>query len=487
MELIFDILKKLKNYEIRHIRYLLKASPFEFEKVGKLFDLVTRYKDREESWYSNSIYGKKPGNTFRVTKSRLKKILEEVVISDKSLTDYNTGHINALLKSRKRLLQGQILLGRGAYSASKNLLLQVVGDSRKFSLHPEHFQSELLLLRGESINMTIREFQRRSAKLLELNEIQSLVNESAILHYSVTNLMTHRTVSDEKTMSEISANVSRIREIALHTSSPVALYYQLLTDILWWQYQFEFDKALQSCRQYIELLRVEPAVQSQQRLGNANFQMSEISLRMGDLDQASQYMQEALSSFSPDETNYLIVLGTAFRIAFYRSDYDTAATIVKESLAHPRLGASKMRSATWNYFQASLLFRMGKFKEALKSLNNATALLSDKLGWNIGFRLLEIMIMFESGHYDLLDARILNMRQYVRRTHKDSELYRPMQLISILMEWHKNSLDLRRGANAISRKIRNLETFHRNIPFNPTSFELVRFEEWMKGKVGNRN
>lgn len=484
MELIFDILKKLKKYELRHIRNMLKASPFEYEKVGKLFELVTRYKDKEESFYSQKLYGKEPDNTFRVAKSRLKKILEDVVINEKSLTDYNTGYINALLKSRKRLLQGQILLGRGSYAASKNLLMQVVADSRKFSLHPEHFHSELLLLRGQSINMTVKEFQKRSAKLLELNEIQSKVNEAAILHYSVTNLMTHRTVADKETMEGIQANVARIGEIADETGSPMARYYHLLTDILHHQYKFEFDQALESCHRYLDLLKTEPAVKSDQRLGNAYFQMTEIALRMGNLEEAEKSVKETLAFFSPEETNYLIVLGSAFRTAFYQEDFEMAKKIVDEALAHPRLNASKMRSATWYYFHANLLFRTGNIRDALKALNDATGLLADKLGWNIGFRLLEIMILFEAEHYDLLDTKILNMRQFVRRTHKESELYRPMQLISILMEWHKSSLDLKRASNAITRKIKNLEAFHENIPFNPTSFELIRFENWMKEKLG---
>ena len=132
MELIYEIIKKLKNYELRQIRNYLNASPFEYEKVGKLFELVTRYKDKEEDFFSQKLYGNPPDNTFRVTKSRLKKLLEDVVLNDKSLTDYSADHINAALQSKKRLLQGEILLGRGAYQASKNLLLQVTATSKKF-------------------------------------------------------------------------------------------------------------------------------------------------------------------------------------------------------------------------------------------------------------------------------------------------------------------------------------------------------------------
>ena len=52
--------------------------------------------------------GKAPDNTFRVTKSRLKRMLENIVLNDKSLTGYQSPAINARLQVQKKLLQGEI-------------------------------------------------------------------------------------------------------------------------------------------------------------------------------------------------------------------------------------------------------------------------------------------------------------------------------------------------------------------------------------------
>ena len=122
MNLIYDIVKKLNKQEIRQIRHRIKHASFEYEKLGKLFELVTRYDEKDEAFYANKIYGKNPDNTFRVTKSRLKRMLENVLLNDKSLNSYSSAAVNARLQARKKLLQGEILLGRGAYQASKNLL-----------------------------------------------------------------------------------------------------------------------------------------------------------------------------------------------------------------------------------------------------------------------------------------------------------------------------------------------------------------------------
>lgn len=432
MELIYDIFKKLKNYEIRQIRNFLKASPFEYEKVGKLFDLVTRYKDKEEHFFSEKLYGKQPDNTFRVTKSRMKKILEDVILNDKSLTGYSTAYINASLQSKKRLLQGEILLGRGAYPASKNLLLQVISSSKKFGMHNEHYRAEMLLHRNQSINMSVREFQKRTQNLLQLNEVNHKVNQAAIIHYSVTNILTHKSLKDEE-LIDIDSQIEQIGQIANDTKSTLATYYYFLSKILFLQYAYRYEEALEYCKKHLELIQNEPAVHSKQRLGSAYFQLTETSLRSGDLSQATLFVEETLTFFSKEETNYLIVLGTAFRIAFFAEKWVRAAEIIQEAFQHPRFDASPFRAAIWHYCNSCVMLKTGNIREAYHALNDATPLLSDKMGWNLTFRLHEIMVLHEFEMFDLLETKILNMRQFVKRTQKHSTLYRPMKLIQILM------------------------------------------------------
>lgn len=481
MDLIYDIFKKLKNHEIRQIRNHLNASPFEFEKVGKLFELVTRYRDKEEAFFSEKLYGRAPDNTFRVTKSRLKRILEDVILDDKSVTDYDAAHVNALLQSKKRLLQGEILLGRGAYKASKNLLLQVIGSGRKFSLHNEHFWAQMLLHRSQSVNLSVKEFQKGNDDLLRLNEVNYLVNQAAIHHYALTNILTQTSLKDDQ-LVDIQQKIDRIEHIAQDTQSPLAQYYFLLSKILFLQYTYSYSEAQKYCKLQLDLIRKEPAVRSKQRLGSAFFQLTETSLRKGDLQEAQKFVEETMGHFSKEETNYLIVLGTAFRIAFFAEDWAKATLIIQDAFSHSRFQASPFRAAIWHYNHSCLLFKTKRISEALRTLNDATPLLGDKMGWNLTFRLHEIMVLFEAGLYDVLETKILNMRQFVKRTQKNSEIYRPMKLIQILMEWHKNSLDIKKTIQAAKRQFADLKEFHQNIPFDPSTGELLRLENWLLEK-----
>jgi tetratricopeptide (TPR) repeat protein len=296
-------------------------------------------------------------------------------------------------------------------------------------------------------------------------------------------VLTQRSVKDEE-LAEIAEKLRKIEVVAEKTGSPLARYYFLLSSVLFFQYKYQYTEAVRYCEQYLELVRSAPAVRSQQRLGSALFQLTESYLRMGDLTHAAANAEEMLKIFGREETNYLIVLPTAFRIAYFAENWPAAMSAVKDAFAHPRFTASPFRAAMWHYFHSCVLLRTGLVSESLRALNEATPLLTDKMGWNLTFRLHEIIVLHEAKLYDLLEAKIQNMRQFVKRTQKDSALYRPMKLIQILMEWHKNSLDMRKTIPAIAKYLTELEEYHQVIPFDPSSGELIRLETWLLGKAG---
>lgn len=483
MRLIYDIVKKLKKQEIRHIRHVIKHSSFEYEKMGKLFELVTRYDEREESFYSQKLYGEEPNNTFRVTKSRLKRMLENVVLNDKSLTGYSSESINARLQAKKKLLQGEILLGRGAYEASKNLLQQVVAAARKYDFHHEQFLAELLLYRNHSVRTSVKEFEKNTEELLALNTRYAQINEAIILHYSISNLLVNLTLEDEA-LQEVRKKVDQMSIIATTTEHPMVknLYYQ--SEIAYLQVSGQYQSALDFCKKYLEFVNHEPSQYSPQRVAAANVHLAQVSLRLHLVADAEQYANSALEIYSPEELNSLKVLELSFRIAFFATDFEKALLHIEAAYRHPQFEASRMLAAKWHYFHACLLFKMKKFREAYLQLNDTSPLLADKYGMNLYIRMLEIMIMFEMDNVDLMETKILNMRQYVKRTQRTQEEHRPISLVKVMMKWYKNNYDFEKTLAGTKSQLEELNALQAsNPPGNPDQ-ELIQLETWMRARAG---
>lgn len=482
MDLIYDIYRKLSHQEVRYIRHQITASAFEYEKVGKLFELVTQYEEQDESFYANDLYGKQPDNTFRVTKSRLKRMMENVVLNDKSLSGYSTEITNIQLQLKKKLLQAEILIGRGVYLAGKNLLMQCISTAQKYNLYQEHFQAEFLMFRLASIRSATKEFEHQTLTLKKLNYNSSLINEALILHYYINNLLLHKSLSEEQ-LGDVRLQLNRVADISNENPHPMVQNAHYLSEIYYFQVAGNFENALLFCEKYLDLIQNNPIYYTKQRLAGAYVQLSQVSLQLGESAKAQNYSENAIKFFSADEMNYLIAQELMFRIAFYSEKFEEAQSYIEKAFKHPQFETSKMRAAQWQYFKVCLLVKKGDFKNANRSLSDTTPLLSDKYGWNLYVRLLEIMILFELQLFDPLDARIQNMRQFLKRANKNSDLYRFMLLLKILREWYRVGYDFSKAKKTVLPILKELQIYHETNPFRKSGFELIRFEKWFAEKL----
>lgn len=482
MKILFDIVKKLRKSEIRRIRQRIQQAPFDYERVGKLFDLVTRFGEKEEAFYSKTLYGTEPNNTFRVTKSRLKKMLENAVIQDKSLTDYSPS-VNARLQARKKLLQGEILLGRGAYAASKNLLLQVVSTSKKFQLYEDEFQAEMLLYRNYSNRSSVTDFSKQTQHLLELNRTRFLLTQGSILYYRLSNVFAHQTLPISE-LEENRAYIEELRDIAQETGHHQIRRYYLLSELYYHELAAMDEKALEFGLQYRELVNSTAELSSSQNLAIAEGYLGEIYLRLGQFKLAEEASNQSLSGFTKDQMNYMRGLELAFRVAFFSGDQEKADTIIHEALSHSlfdeedEFEGSKHLVGRWHYFYAALHFKRGNFKDANRELMGTSALLSDKKGWNLLVRRLEILILHELGHIDLLETKIQNLRQFVKRTQKKSARIRSSLVLKLLLIWHRTGYDKEKALAEGAELIKNLEIITES-RYGGES-DLIQFDEWLK-------
>ena len=487
MNLIHEILQNLSSQEIKRVRAQLKHGVHDFEKVGKLFDLITRFPDESEDFYAHKLYKKEADNSFRVTKARLKRQLEEVLLHDKSLREYEAEYISAYLLTRKKLLQGEILMGRGAIASSKNLLEQVITTARKFFFLEELYEASFLLFRHACNSMNSHELSKEVEALTELNTTRSKVEIAAIWYYQLSGKLASTTLQEYHEFEQAKNLVSELGVIWKETQVPITGFYYFKTLSYYAQITFDFDHAKSASETLLSLVRKEPALLSRQREAAALLQLAEVELRSGRSAAANQYVQETLSLYQPGEINYLITLETAFRVAFYEAEVDQCKELLSQAKEHPAYSGSRLRLGKWKYFEAAYAVQQKKHKEALMLLNEAVPVLADKSGWNIAFRLLEIIALFEAKETDLLEAKVENLKQFAKRNLEDNVLSRARFLVDLMTEWHKVNFAFEpTGQRYISLRKEHPKPWE-EIAFHPSAFELIRFDVWLLEKGGVQN
>jgi len=483
MKLIYEIYHKLKPHELRKLKNTFKHASFEYEKVGKLFELVTQFDEQEEDFYAEKIYQKPPDNTFRVTKSRLKRMMENLILGDKSLGSYKDKATNIRLQTRKKLLQGEILLGRGAYQSGKNLLQQVLTTSRKYDLMEEAFHAEMLLYRNLNIRVGVKDYAKHTQSLLELNSLRAAIEEARIRYYSVSNLMLNQTLKlAEK--EEVRSSIERMKEISENTQHPQVRQLYLLSEIYFLQIDNRDQEALAFCHAYLSFIKENKTLHTQQREAIIYGQMAQAHLRIMELGPAGTYAHKALEMFSPEEMNYLRSLELCFAVAFYAKEEEVAQAYLDQAFSHPELEASPTIAARWHYFKACQLFGQEAFQDAYMELNHTTPLLADKHGMNLSIRLLEIMLLYELSHHDLMETKILNMRQFIKRTHKKDSFSRSHTLIQILIRWHRHHYEFGRTLSEQAEQFAQLRSAAGDHQMRGRSlFELIPLEQWMEEHI----
>lgn len=482
MDLIYDILKRLKKQEIRQIRHTFKTSSFSYEKVGKLFELVTRFGEKEEVFFAKKLYKKEPDNTFRVTKSRLKRMLENILLQDKSLTSNKSAAINASDLARKKLLQGRVLIGRGAFLAGKNIINQVINSAKKYHLHDELFDAQLLLYRNLSAKTSVREHQNQTKVLLELNKKRALVNECVILHHSVSNLLFNRSLKKASIIT-VREQINRMKTIAEETKHPLATNYYYLSETYFYQATQKPVEARSFCELYLALLIEDEALFTPVRLAGAYLQLAQITAEQGDLMVAAINAKKAMERLPEKSINHLLALEMVFRIAFHNKEWQEVTALIHKAQQHPDLHTSKNLAAKWKYFEACLLFRTDQFKDAYMALNETTPLLADKFGINIAVRMLDIMIMYEMDKMDLLESKILNMRQFVKRTQKDIAQQRAALLVRLLLGWYRKNYDFKETIVSYESDLKSNDPERSGIGWGTSTYELIPLDLWLQEKA----
>jgi hypothetical protein len=482
MKLLYEIVRKLRPQELRQLRHTFKHASFEHEKVGKLFELVTQYEEQEEAFYSQRLYEKAPDNTFRVTKSRLKRMMENVLLSDKSLSSYRSKAINTRLQTRKKLLQGEVLLGRGANLAGRNLLQQVISIAKKYDLLEEEFQAEMLLYRSLNIRVGVKDYQKLTDRLLKINQLIADIDEARIRYYSIANLLINQTLKPAE-KQEVRTTIDRLRELGERVNHPQIQNFYFLSEIYYRQIDNRHPEAIAFCHKYLRLIEENESLHTSQREAAIYVQLAQAHLRMRHLEEARLQGEKALGMFASDEINYLRSMELCFTAAFYAGDHAACEAYLEQAMAHPEFETAPSIAAEWHYFHACLLFRHQAYQQAYLKLNDTTPLLADKHGMNLSIRLLEIMLLYELGHADLMETKILNMRQFIKRTQKQESDSRPALLVRILMHWYKHSYDFDEtleAQNDVFAELRNLAGEHGTR--GKALFELLPLEQWMEAR-----
>lgn len=473
-----QIINVLKPGEVRLIRNYYKIqSNGEVKQRLNLFDLIRTQKVATDKEAAQTIYGGPPNSAYSHLKARLQKDILSLLLLQEGSKRYESPLGQAVFESRRMLIEGQMLIERGAYNMGVEILTKAAKLTEKFELFNEHIAINDILRSHLGVKKGLKAYEKYDSEINDnVDKMAKLLNAKDRYHrVLVPNLFSK---NQEQHFSQYSEDaVNELRQYYKETNSGVIGYYYLYLSIYHYQIKKDMPKALESAQEFLTLIENTPAIYAASRVASANFQIAVIMAYLNKYDECMKYAEMASNKFAKGLLNELAAIELQFYAAFHNNDLDKAGKVIARARAHPKLNANKLNPSKWDYYEANLLFMQGDYEAAGRKLTAYSELMKDKAGWLLGHRILEMMCMHKSGDLDVMDFRTGSFRKLLQR-QKGQNLARSKAIVKILEMYTRTGGNLRTTRNMEKDNLGKLRNGEGDFAWDPLGFELIRFDAW---------
>lgn len=455
---VIQILESCSYAEKDQLLQICKIRNSGVSKKVVLLDLFIRKPGLSDAEYSILIYQETDSSAYSQLKKRVKKELEELIPLLKPQAQND--EVRKRIECTELLLQSQVLLGRG---------LKIEG-----------------------------------AKVLEKSLKKAIEGDFADLILSIFDISQRFRLEDvlsKKDLPELEQVIKSHLQILINQhygQEPRQRRHEKNTHLSQILHQLNFDRKnwgiLANIRQSITEKRFEEA-SSLIKDSESDFSNSEghrdaleefyiaklqVLLQTGNYREVIQNCNKLSSNFSLSPENQIELAQKEWVALFHLNRYEEALVILKKNL----LRLCPEKAGKWKYWEAILLFRQNILKKALLLAHECQSDLKNSPNYYLGSKLLELMILFDQNDQDWLDYKIENLRKLVCRWRGKISV-RIEASFSLFYELQRHlPFDPKEDLLQSPHFVR-LSSGKNDYSWNPTDFELIRYDEWFSKKINS--
>ncbi|UZD21718.1 hypothetical protein PBT90_19580 [Algoriphagus halophytocola] len=416
-------------------------------KKLQLLQLYVQEPGLSDSDYSKKIYNKENIPAFHQLKKRVKEECEDLLILLKPscIEKENKIHIQCtelLLKSQLVLArglrdEGVKLLERGLRMAINNrfhdLVLTVYSTVRRFELSEIIHHQDL-----PDLQLAIKSHLQLLMDKYNYRQTDTKPAENSLLKTMIQQVQSSRTSWGQ--LEKINAAIDQKN-------------YELASELV-----IRAENSPQKLFQEEE---------TKNKLVKAKLS---IYLNKGEFTQLRALTGQLLDGVAQQPNNFYLY-EYHWLALFHLGRLDEAAQLLKRQL--PKVPTDF--APRWLYFEFYLLFCQQSYKIVLRRIHEHQNKLKSEPHLYLGSKMLELMVLIEQNEQDWLEYKMENMRKLISRKKKAgcSRIQAAFQVFW-KMQKTKSSDSLIEDPSFLS-----LVKGEKNFAWEPGTFELIRYEEWM--------
>lgn len=431
------------------------------------------------------LYGEKNFDAFVKLKFRLRnKVLESLIVDVNIERTGAYGECSRVLHTiRKKIIQAQIIKGRGLHDFAAMLLEEVLQQAKKYELYDEFLSALKYLIQIEAFNKNPRSIE----KLLSLHQKYSFHRDA--LFNAQTNFFLligegGLTGWHSRDLAKVKSTIDEIQIQYRKTGSATVAFYLFSLEVHYYQEIGHFLKAGRVLKRMADLIEHHIVLFSPQRLAFALANLAWNNLHLRRFKQAITLCNDSLKLLKAGSFSYYQALETLFYAEFYSGKYLKALSIIDRIIKKTKNESAKFRNSRREYLRVCTLFMLGRTQEVSTFFIHYNQIEDDKDGWNVGVRLLNIMTDIEQGRIDTADSRIETIRKHLKKINSSTGL-RPRQrlIYEVLRELERSSFNFKDVYSKMHEAINNLRSVGDKYAWEILSPKLIIFEEWFVAKA----
>jgi tetratricopeptide (TPR) repeat protein len=463
--------------ERKAIRSYLDAFHLKGEnKAMEFLKLIEKSPDITQEQAADKLYGEMRSKAFIMMKGRLLDKMTEfltlTVNPEASRRDHEAPYHHDLIEFRKAMLHATALQERQLSS----LALEYLEKARDLAARcnaPELEVDALIRLRGLDRTGTER-FEAISIQIQKaLVQQECDINAMGLMRKFLA-LHSQKITSDEARAAFLQAHLPELEERLRQVYSPRADYFLQMLKVHDCFISRSYEPGKAAALQATEVLKKYEGMRSPIRLSDTWFQLGRLELRCAHFTEAIETFKKARAALPTDSKTHLyptLLLGYCY---LHLRDGDATHQVLEE-LRQGTLGrvvqANAFAKGLFSYINSCHAYSKGDYHQAWLHLQGCQDANLGKESWLTAIRLFEVMLLIDKDQGDLASQKLENLRKHLARYNTP---LRMRAIYKLLAAQERTDFSFK----AVAGEDVELQRLRDELPWDPMSQEIVRFEDW---------
>jgi|JI10StandDraft_1071094.scaffolds.fasta_scaffold104003_2 hypothetical protein len=490
LQVIIGLVQNFTNAEVKNVERVVFRNKSK-SKLWQLFTLIYYKNVLELDELIRKIYKErsvKSVDSFRKLCDRFLDVVLEV-ISNQENFDQEKASYSEPYYNRKWLLKNIDLLQ--VLSTKKipfDWLMKFI-ESLEHSAKKYEYIEELVLILKFKIgiaadNELYKKYYDATSeyyKYLRYCELNSK-SEFYLVKYIV--FVQHHSIDDKSRIEDMQRVLLELEEYYLETKLIFILFRKLMIELQLLHYREDFESAEQVVLKLIEITENCSPLKNFGRIAANYMNLAFTQFYLYKFYEAYDNSLKSIGKIKlPGFVRNASLDSTVFALIYLKQPSEAEEKLT-EILRMELIGSTPAQFAKRNLMMAFIKYLQKDYKGAFKYLQKTKEIETDKEGWNLGIRMLNIYLTLSTDKVDLADQRISSMRKHIERTVKQRNMRkRDVVIFRVLSHLSRSGFDF---ADTWAERQKDFQLLKSDLPdykWVPRSHELIIFDQWFEAKM----